>query len=60
MAYVSINSATNVITCARLCLKQMWRLTKAKTEWNLNTEQRYEIGVPVQNWLGERVEHMAW
>ena len=25
-------SATNVITCARLRLKQMWRLTKAKTE----------------------------
>ena len=30
--YVSIHSATNVITCARLRLKQMWRLTKAKTE----------------------------
>ena len=30
--YVSIHSATNVITCARLRLKEMWRLTKAKTE----------------------------
>ena len=30
--YVSLHSATNVITCARLRLKQMWRLTKAKTE----------------------------
>ena len=26
------HSATNVITCARLRLKQMWRLAKAKTE----------------------------
>ena len=25
-------TATNVITCARLHLKQMWQLTKAKTE----------------------------
>ena len=30
--YVSIHSATNVITCARLCLMQTWGLTKAKTE----------------------------
>ena len=30
--YVSIHSATNVITCARFSLKQMWRLTKAMTE----------------------------
>ena len=30
--YVSIHAATNVITCARLRLKQMWRLTKAKTK----------------------------
>ena len=29
---ISIHSATNVITCATLRLKQMWRLTKAKTE----------------------------
>ena len=26
------HSATNVITCTRLLLKQMWRLTKAKTK----------------------------
>ena len=30
--YVSIFSANNVITCARLRLKQVWRLTKANTE----------------------------
>ena len=28
----NIYTATNVITCARLRLKQMWSLTKAKTE----------------------------
>ena len=33
--YVSIDSNTNVITCARFRLKQMWRLTKAmaKMKW---------------------------
>ena len=30
--YVSIHSIISVITCARFCLKQMWRLTKAMTE----------------------------
>ena len=29
--YVLIHSTTNVITCVRLRLKRMWRLTKAKT-----------------------------
>ena len=28
ISYVSIHSATNVITCARFHLKQMWRLMK--------------------------------
>ena len=32
ISYLSIYSATNVITCARLCLKQLWWLTKANTE----------------------------
>ena len=36
---VSIHSATNLITCARFCLKQMWRLTKAIAKRNVNTEQ---------------------
>ena len=30
--YVSIHPSTNAITCARLCLKQMWRLTEAMAE----------------------------
>ena len=45
-----------MITCARLRLKQMWQLMKAKTEMKheqrtKNTEQRDEIGVAVQSWL---------
>ena len=32
MPYVSINSATNVITCAIFRLKKMWRPTKAMAE----------------------------
>ena len=32
VANVWTHSATNVITCTRLRLKQMWRLTKTKTE----------------------------
>ena len=52
MPYIPIHSGTNVITCARLTLKQMWRLTKARTEKkNMNTEQRDEIGVAVESWL---------
>ena len=30
--YISIHSAANVITCARLRLKQMWQLTRASTK----------------------------
>ena len=40
ITYVSIYPGTNVITCARFCLKQMWRLTKtiAKTKCEHWTE----------------------
>ena len=44
--YVSIHSATNLITCASLRLKQMWRLTKAKTE------MRREHRTRRWNWSG--------
>ena len=53
MNTICINSFRyNVITCVRLRLKkQMWGLTKVKTEMKRDTEQRDEIGVAIQSWL---------
>ena len=45
------NVATDVTTCARFGLKQIWRLTKAMAEMKWNTEQRDEIAVAVPSSL---------
>ena len=49
MPYVSIHSATKVITSARYSLKKMWRLTKVMTAIKREHLTKYEIGVAVQS-----------
>ena len=53
-------SATNVITSARLGLRQIFDLTKRKTNWSVKTEQSGKIGIAEQSWLREPVELMTW
>ena len=53
-------SATSVITSARLGLRQIFGLTKRKTNWSVKTEQSGKIGIAEQSWLREPVELMAW
>ena len=40
-----------------LSMSAKWR---QRPKWNVNTEQRDEIGLAVQSWLWVRVELMAW
>ena len=60
IVYRKVITATNVITCARLRLKQCVDWRRQRPKWNVNTGQRDEISVAIQSWLCERVELMAW
>ena len=42
------------------CIHIRTHIFRQQPKWNVNTEQRDEIGVAVKSWLWERVELMAW
>ena len=52
-------SATNVITCAKFHLKQIWQLTKAMPKMKHKEWSRDKTGVIIQSWLLVPVELMA-